>query len=117
MFRFGAAINRSAIFLVQHVPQSTTGCYWGIPGLHGTQRMSKARALLPQHHRLMTAACFLCMAGFVAWSTATAFGKAPSVQRPALKPTPVQVSVSTLDMSRLVPAQFGDWDAAAKSAR
>jgi hypothetical protein len=34
---------------------------------------------------------------------------------PALpeQPAPVLVSFSTLDMSRLAPAQFGDWDAAA----
>ena len=73
-------------------------------------RMTNARVCLPHRHRIMAAGCFLCVAGLVAWSTATALGKAPSLQRPKLSPTPVLVSVSTLDMSRLAPAQFGDWD-------
>jgi hypothetical protein len=89
---------------------------WRI-GIIMETRMTSTPVFLLQRHRIMAAGCFLCVAAFVAWSTAAAFGKAPSVHRPQLKPTPFLVSVSTLDMSRLVPAQFGDWDAAAQPPR
>jgi hypothetical protein len=114
--QIGAAINSAAIFLVQNPCSSTTGCCDGNPGLHGMQRMSKARALLPHHHRMMAAGTFLCLAGLAAWSTATAFGQSASPPTPP-QPTSVLISVSTLDMSRLAPAQFGDWDAAANPTR
>ena len=77
------------------------------------RRMSGTRVWQLRCHRVMAAGCFLCVAGIVAWSTATAFGKA----RVALPHAAVLVSTSTLDMSRLVPAQFGDWDAAAQPPR
>ena len=70
--------------------------------------MPITRVCLPLHHRMMATGSFLCVAVLVAWSTATAFGQSASA--PTLPP-PVLVSISTLDMSRLAPAQFGDWDA------
>jgi hypothetical protein len=92
---------------------------WQLPvaepsiGITMEMRMTGTQACLLQHYRLLAAGCFLCVAGLVAWSTTTASGQA-RVTRPTL---PVLVSISTLDMSRLVPAQFGDWDAAAQPPR
>lgn len=77
------------------------------------QRMSKAQGLQPHHRRMMAAGCHLCVAGLIAWSTAVASGQVP----PPPQPTPVLVSITTLDMSRLAPAQFGDWDAAVQSKK
>jgi hypothetical protein len=77
-------------------------------------RMTSIRICQHQRYRMMAAGCFLCVAGLVAWSAATASGKA----RVTLPRAAVLVSTSTLDMSRLLPAQFGDWDtAAAQPAR
>jgi hypothetical protein len=80
------------------------------------QRMSKAQVFQPHHHRMMAAGCLLGVAGLIAWSTATAFGQSASPP-PTPQPTPVLVSMTTLDMSRLAPAQFGDWDAAVQPTR
>jgi hypothetical protein len=76
-------------------------------------RMTSTPICLLQRHRMMAAACALCIAGLVAWSTATAFG----MVRATLPRSPVLVSTSTLDMSRLAPAQFGDWDVIALPPR
>jgi hypothetical protein len=73
--------------------------------------MPITRVWLPLKHRMTAAGSFLCVAGLVAWSTATAFSQSASAPIPPQPP--VLVSVSTLDLSRLVPAQFGDWDAVA----
>ena len=66
-------------------------------------RMTAARVCLSLRHHLKAAGCLLCVAGLAAWSTATAVVPAPA---------PIRVSTSTLDMSRLGPAHFGDWDLA-----
>ena len=79
-------------------------------------RMTSTLLCLPHSHRMTAAGCFLCVAGLVAWSTATAFGQTASAPIPP-QPAPVLISVSTLDMSRLAPSQFGDWDAAAQPTR
>jgi hypothetical protein len=73
--------------------------------------MTIARVRPSLHHHLIAAGSVLCVAAMVAWMTATAFGQSAFV-KPPLAPAHVLVSVGTLDMSRLVPAQFGDWDAA-----
>ena len=77
--------------------------------------MANTRVCPPLNHRIMAAGSYLCVAAFVAWTTA-ASGRAPQVRPAVLRPAPVLVSVSTLDMSRLAPAHFGDWDAAASKA-
>jgi hypothetical protein len=74
--------------------------------------MPVTRVCLPLHHRMMAAGTFLCVAAIVAWTTATAFGQTVSAPILPPQPAPVHVSTSTLDLSRLVPAQFGDWDTA-----
>lgn len=76
-------------------------------------RMTTTRVCLPLRHHMNAAGCLLCVAGLAAWSVATASGQG----RVALAPAPVLISISTLDLSRLVPAHFGDWDAAAQPAR
>jgi hypothetical protein len=75
-------------------------------------RMTISRLRLPLRHHFKAAGCLLCVAGLAAWSGATASG-----QGPVVAPAAVLVSVSTLDMSRLEPAHFGDWDVAAQPAR
>jgi hypothetical protein len=75
-------------------------------------RMTIPRLCLPLHHHFKAAGCLLCVAGLAAWSTVTASG-----QGPVAAPAAVLVSVSTLDMSQLGPAHFGDWDVAAQPAR
>ncbi len=74
--------------------------------------MPIARVYPPMKRRMTAAASILGVAAVVAWMTATAFGQGAPVT-PPLAPAQVLVSIGTLDMSRLVPAQFGDWDAAA----
>ena len=45
------------------------------------------------------------------WAEMTAAGVAPAGLPVQAASSAVLVSVSTLDMRRLVPSQFGDWDA------
>ena len=83
------------------------------PGSTWKCAMSVTRICLPLHHRMMAAGSILCVAGVVAWPTATAIGQTTLAPALPQQPAPVLVSFSALDMSRLAPAQFGDWDAAA----
>ena len=64
---------------------------------------------LPSHY-IIAAGSVLCVAAMVAWMTAAASGQGASV-KPPVATTQILVSVGTLDMSRLLPSQFGDWDA------
>lgn len=78
--------------------------------------MAIARVRTSLDNRMIAAGSSLCVAAIVAWMSATAFGQSASV-KPPQAPAQVLVSVGTLDMSRLIPAQFGDWDAATESVR
>lgn len=79
--------------------------------------MPITRARTPLNHRLMAAGSVLCVAALVAWATAASSGKAAPALPAVLQPAAVLVSVGTLDMSRLGPAHFGDWDVAAQAGR
>ncbi len=60
---------------------------------------------------------FILGVGTGQWAATTAAGETAPIAAPSTSPapasvSPVLVSVSSFDLSRLVPSQFGDWDAA-----
>ncbi len=65
--------------------------------------------LLPEF--LSIGFCVGLVAGAMAGTTAADQGPLVDASPPVVAPS-VRVSVSTLDLTRLVPAHFGDWDAA-----
>lgn len=72
--------------------------------------MFRARVRLPllPHVALIG---FVLGVGSGQWGATTVAAPMPA----AVSVAPVLVSVSTLDLSRLVPSQFGDWDAPASA--
>jgi hypothetical protein len=71
-------------------------------------RMTPAPAGPPKHRPLTALAASFGLGVLVAWATTATSDEGNAAQPPAL----VLISTSTLDLSRLVPAQFGDWEPA-----
>lgn len=70
--------------------------------------MQLAWVRLPKHRPLTSLGLSFCFGLLVAWATTATSDKGSAAPAGAS----VLVSVSTLDMSRLIPAQFGDWEPA-----